>query len=89
MTPIKVELKNVSYNATTQTFEALATLHDSGQRHSYARIIEAPITMEFADASRRLSRQAFRLHRMAGRMPFVRAGRAALSSKAPLLARAA
>ena len=63
MTPIKVQLDNVTYNAATQAFEARAVLYDGDRRHSYACMIEAPITMEYDDAAGRLSRQAFRFHR--------------------------
>ena len=45
MTPIRVELSNVTYNAANQSFEARATLHDMGIRHSYACMIEGPIKM--------------------------------------------
>ena len=68
MTPIRVELSNVTYNAANQSFEARATLHDMGIRHSYACMIEGPITMGFDDAAGKLSRQAFKIHRLAGRM---------------------
>ena len=68
ITPIKVHLSNVAYNAATQAFEARAVLRDQGIRHSYACMIEGPITMQFDDAAGRLSRQAFKMHRLAGRM---------------------
>ena len=68
MTPIKVQLDHVTYNAATRAFEARAILHDHGNRYTYACAIDAPITMEFDDAAGRMSRQAFRLHRVAGHM---------------------
>ena len=68
MTPIQVELSDVTYNAANRAFEARATLHDGGIQHSYACMIEGPITLAFEDAAGRLSRQAFKMHRMAGRM---------------------
>ncbi|WP_243253576.1 orotidine 5-phosphate decarboxylase [Pseudosulfitobacter sp. DSM 107133] len=65
-----VELNSVIYNATTQSFEALVTVHAAQGARKYACAFEAPITMSYADAASGLATQALRRH----------AGRGGLSS---------
>ena len=60
MQTVPLQLSDVIYNAATQSFEALVTVHDAGQARSYACAIDAPITMEFADAASGLATQAMR-----------------------------
>lgn len=63
MPHIPVELSNVIYNAATQSFEALARVHDPAGARSYACAIDAPIDMEFDRAAEGLTCQALRRHR--------------------------
>ena len=51
MQTVPLELSDVIYNAATQSFEARVTVHDRTGARSYACAIDAPITMEFADAA--------------------------------------
>ncbi len=84
MQTVPLQLSDVIYNATTQAFEALVTVHDTHGTRSYACAIDAPITMEFEDAAQGLATQAMRRHtfgrsdasHMPSAMPPVRAGRA-------------
>ena len=46
-----VELNSVIYNATTQSFEALVTVHAPQGARKYACAIDAPITMTYSDAA--------------------------------------
>ena len=55
-----VELQNVIYNAASQCFEGLATVHAGPASRSIACAINAPIDMSFKDASQGLSAQALR-----------------------------
>ncbi|WP_258294689.1 hypothetical protein [Pseudosulfitobacter koreensis] len=57
-----VELNNVNYNATTQSFEALVAVHTPQGTHRYACAIDAPITMAYSDAASGLATQALRRH---------------------------
>jgi hypothetical protein len=57
-----VELNNVIYNATSQRFEALATVHGGTETRKFACAIDAPIDMSFEDASVGLTTQALRRH---------------------------
>lgn len=57
-----VELNNVIYNATTQSFEALVAVHTPQGTRRYACAIDAPITMTYADAASGLATQALRRH---------------------------
>lgn len=57
-----VELSSVIYNPASQSFEALARVHDPAGARSYACAIPAPITTEFPRASEGLVRQALRRH---------------------------
>jgi hypothetical protein len=66
-----VELSNVIYNAASQRFEALATVHGGTEARKFACAIEAPIDMSFEDAATGLTTQALRRN----------AGRGGLSSK--------
>lgn len=59
---VPLELKDVIYNAATQSFEALVTVHDGSNKRRYACSINAPIDMEFDDAARGLATQALRRH---------------------------
>ena len=62
MQTVPLQLSDVIYNAATQSFEALVTVHDQNGARSYACAIDAPITMEFKDAANGLARQAIRRH---------------------------
>lgn len=55
-----IQLSDVIYNAATQNFEALVTVHRDGRTCRYACAINAPITMTFEDAAEGLARQALR-----------------------------
>lgn len=62
MQTYQTQLSDVIYNAGTQCFEALVTLHDGGKPRRYACAINAPITMTFQDAATGLTKQAQRRH---------------------------
>lgn len=62
MPTVPLQLSDVIYNAATQSFEALVTLHDNRGAHSYACAIDAPIDMEFENAAAGLAAQAKRRH---------------------------
>lgn len=62
MQTVPLQLSDVIYNAATQSFEALVTVHDHKGARSYACAIDAPITMEFEDAASGLATQAMRRH---------------------------
>ncbi len=62
MQTVPLQLSDVIYNATNQSFEARVTVHDTSGARSYACAIEAPITMEFEDAAAGLATQAMRRH---------------------------
>lgn len=62
MQTVPLQLSDVIYNAATQSFEALVTVHDGDSARSYACAISAPITMEFDEAARGLATQAMRRH---------------------------
>jgi len=62
MQTVPLQLSDVIYNAATQSFEALVTVHDDHGARSYACAIDAPITMEFRDAANGLATQAMRRH---------------------------
>lgn len=66
MSMVPMQLSDVIYNAATQTFEAVATVHDRRGARTYACAIDAPIEMEFKDAAAALAAQARRRHQ-AGR----------------------
>ncbi|MEO0401488.1 MAG: orotidine 5-phosphate decarboxylase [Pseudomonadota bacterium] len=59
---VPLQLTDVIYNAATQSFDALVTVHDTTGARSYACSIDAPITMEFDDAAQGLVTQAMRRH---------------------------
>lgn len=63
MQTVPLQLNDVIYNAATQSFEALVTVHDTSGSRRYACSINAPITMEFEEASKGLSTQALRRHK--------------------------
>lgn len=84
-----IQLDEVVYNASNQSFEALVTVHDGPLTRKYACAIDAPITMKFEDAASGLSTQALRRHK-AGRgiysetkrfSPPARAGRSKFDPK--------
>ena len=62
MPTVPLQLSDVIYNAATQSFEALVTLHDDRGARSYACAIDAPIEMNFEDAATGLATQAMRRH---------------------------
>ena len=57
-----IQLSDVIYNAATQTYDALVTVHDSVASRKYACSVQAPITMTFEDAAKGLRKQALRRH---------------------------
>ena len=59
------QISDVIYNAASQQFEALVTIHGDDQSHRYPCAIDAPISMPFEAAASALSRQAARLHESA------------------------
>ncbi|MGC1495365.1 MAG: orotidine 5-phosphate decarboxylase [Sulfitobacter sp.] len=61
-----IQLTDVIYNAATQSFEALVTVHDNDVSRKYACAINAPITMSFQDAAKGLTTQALRRHNARG-----------------------
>ena len=61
-----IELSEVRYNAATQHFEALVTVHDNTTARKYACAIPAPITMPYEAAAKGLSKQAIRRHQGRG-----------------------
>ncbi|MEL7091146.1 MAG: orotidine 5-phosphate decarboxylase [Pseudomonadota bacterium] len=62
MQTVPTQLSDVIYNAATQSFEALVTIHDANEVRSYDCAIEAPITMDFQQAAKGLTTQALRRH---------------------------
>ena len=62
MHTVPLQLSDVIYNAATQSFEAVVTVHDTSGARSYACAIDAPITMAFKDAAKGLATQAMRRH---------------------------
>ena len=62
MTHRRLELRDVTYNAATQRFEGLVTVHHARHSYRYACAIDAPITMSFEAAAAGLSKQAERRH---------------------------
>lgn len=62
MQTVPLQLTDVIYNAATQSFEALVTVHDGRGARSYACAINAPIDMSFEDAAAGLATQATRRH---------------------------
>ncbi len=65
ITPL--QLSDVVYNAATQSFEALVTVHDGTRTQRYACAIDAPITMEFEAAAKGLATQALRRNQLGKR----------------------
>jgi hypothetical protein len=78
-----VQIGPVAYNAATQCFEALVTVHDGGTTKKFPCAIEAPISMSFERATQGLKKQALRRldgrkglqSQMRKRVAEVRAGR--------------
>lgn len=62
MQTLPLQINDVAYNAASQSFEALVTVHDASGTRRYACAIDAPIEMEFEDAALGLSTQAMRRH---------------------------
>ena len=58
-----IQLNDVIYNAASQSFEALVTVHSGETSRKYPCAINAPITMSFQDAAAGLSKQALRRHK--------------------------
>ena len=83
------QLTDVIYNAATQSFEALVTVHDGDTSRKYPCAINAPIDMTFEDAAKGLTLQALRrdrartdtFSRLAPHMPTQRAGRTGFDPK--------
>jgi hypothetical protein len=63
MQTTNLQLNDVIYNAAESSFEALVTVNEGGKSLRYACAINAPISMDFAEAARGLSKQAIRRHR--------------------------
>lgn len=78
-----IQIGQVAYNATTQCFEALVTVHTNGAIRKIPCAIEAPISMSFERAAEGLKKQALRQQaqpsglcsQMRRHMADVRAGR--------------
>ncbi|MEO9685315.1 MAG: orotidine 5-phosphate decarboxylase [Tateyamaria sp.] len=62
MQTVPLQMNDVIYNAASQTFEALVTVHDAQGSRRYACAIDAPIDMDFELAATGLSTQALRRH---------------------------
>jgi len=62
MQTVPLQLSDVIYNAASQSFEALVTVHDQRGARSYGCAINAPIDMTFEDAAAGLATQAMRRH---------------------------
>lgn len=62
MHTLPLQFSDVIYNAATQRFEALVTVHDHSGARRYACAISAPIDMAFEEAAKGLSIQAMRRH---------------------------
>lgn len=62
MHTVPLQLSDVIYNAASQSFEALVTVHDASGKQRYACAIDAPIDLAFEDAARGLTKQALRHH---------------------------
>ncbi|MGJ8545648.1 MAG: orotidine 5-phosphate decarboxylase [Sulfitobacter sp.] len=62
MQRVSTQLDEVFYNASTQCFEALVTVHAATGPARYACAIDAPITMPFEAAASGLATQALRRH---------------------------
>lgn len=60
MTQTQVQLRNVTYNAANQSFEALATVTSQSGTRTHPCFIEAPVTMSFEGAAKGLETQALR-----------------------------
>lgn len=90
MTQTQVQISDVVYNAGTQCFEALVTVHGGATAKKYACEIEAPITMSFEQAAKGLQKQAMRRHnaktgmfsQMRRHVADVRAGRPSFDPRA-------
>ncbi len=61
-----IQLTDVRYNAASQTFEALVTVHDNTLVRRYACAFQAPMTLTFDDAAKGLAKQAIRRHQHRG-----------------------
>jgi hypothetical protein len=60
MTQTSTQLRDVTYNASNQCFEALVTVQCAGASKTYPCSIEAPLTMSFEKAAEGLRKQALR-----------------------------
>lgn len=84
MTQTHVQLCNVIYNASTQCFEALASVSSRTGTKKYPCTIEAPITMTFEQAAAGLKTKALRLHAKGkGMSSYMRDHRATLRAGRP------
>ncbi|KIN63228.1 Orotidine 5'-phosphate decarboxylase [Sulfitobacter noctilucicola] len=61
-----IQIKDVRYNAASQSFEAAVTIHDNATVRTYACDFSAPMTLSFEDAAKGLSKQAVRRHQHRG-----------------------
>lgn len=62
MQTVPLQLTDVVYNASNQSFEALVTVHDIVGISRYACAIQSPIDTEFEIAAAGLAKQALRRH---------------------------
>lgn len=81
-----IQMNDVRYNATNQSFEATVTVHDNSTIRTYACAFNAPISMSFAEAAKGLSVQAIRRHQMGGGL-FSETRFAPLRARAPRIKR--
>jgi len=62
MTHVKTEVKNLTFNAATQCFEALVVLHTFSGKVTYATSAYGPMDTDFKDISKTMTDQALARH---------------------------
>lgn len=58
-----IDLSRIAYDAASQTFQAMAVVHEPDGAIRIAVSVPGPITLDFSQAAARLSRKARELHR--------------------------
>lgn len=61
-----IQVSDVRYNPAAQQYEALVTVHDNTTVRKYPCAVAAPLTMDFEDIAKALSKQAIRRHQVQG-----------------------
>lgn len=74
MSSYKTEVQDLTYNASTQCFDALVVFHEPGEQIKYPCSLAFPIDAEFQDVTRGLiavakSRRATKLQNLVSRRP--------------------